>query len=309
MRILILVILLLCSGLRASAGQLESAEAFKSNTVNPYLTLDKIRVWEKSPEFRNKLIQSQNQKIFWNGIITKSEQHGGYIVLNIKIGGDSITAVCENSVRNMEYDRTGYKIAFKGSPVLDQNGKMYFVDIWSIILLSRPKIAVNATDNNSSSIGSPKNYKFIYSWIKMHNPHYSSDKIQKLTDSIISCSQKYGLDPRLVISLLTVESAMDTGAVSHSGAMGLGQLMPLTAKDLGVEPRDSAENIKGACSYLSSMMKNNANSPDKVALALASYNAGPGNVRRYGGIPPFSETKNYVLFIKFLYNEICSQTK
>ena len=305
MRTIIITVMFLvfCCGIRVSAGQLESAEVFDANIINPYLTLDKIRTWEKSAEFKQKLQQAQNQKIFWQGIISKSEKHGGYIVLDIKIGKDIIVGICEETVRNMEYDRTGYRIAFKGSPVLDQNRKLYFIDIWSVILLDQP---LSKSQSNSES---QKNYTFIYNWIKMHNPHYSGEKIGHLTNVIVSCSKEYNLDPRLVISLLTVESAMDTGAVSHSGALGLGQLMPLTAKDLGVNPHDSAENIKGACKYLSSMMRNNSNSPEKIALALASYNAGPGNVRRYGGVPPFSETKNYVLFIKFLYNEICRQTK
>ena len=102
---------------------------------------------------------------------------------------------------------------------------------------------------------------------------------------------------------------MDTGAVSPSGAAGLGQIMPATADWLGVDNKEIKSNIKGCCKYLSSLMNSWEQSGDKLGMGLASYNAGPGNVRKYGGIPPFSETKNYVLFIKFLYKDICRQTE
>ena len=282
----------------AFAGKLESIEVFNTNLVNPYLTLDKIRSWEKSPEFKHKLLESEKQKIFWQGTIKKTTKLHGYFVLEIQIGKDKIQGICENSVRNMDYDRTGYKIAFKGAPVLDKNQKLYFIDIMSIILLQSNK------ERQNSKTG--EYYGFIFDWIKMYNPHYSETKINTITKAIISSSKKYNLDPRLILALLTVESAMDTGAVSSSGALGLGQLMPLTAQDLGVNAYDPEENIEGCAKYLSSMLKTQTG--DKIALGLACYNAGPGNVRRYGGIPPFSETKNYVLFIKFLYNDICNQT-
>ncbi len=287
----------------AFAGKPELPQAFLSNTVNPYLTLDKIRLWEKSdkPEEQQKLLNSTKQKIFWSGIVTGYRVVDGYVLMKIKIGRDTIDAVAEQCVRNLDYDRTGYRIAFKGAIVLNRNNKFYFADIWSVILLEKPKTGKSYTYDD-------KYYSFIYEWIEMHNPHYTSGQTKEIADSIISSSRVYKLDPRLVTALLTVESAMDTGAVSGSGAVGLGQIMPATADWLGVNNKDIKDNIKGCCKYLSSLINSWEQSSDKIGLGLASYNAGPGNVKKYGGIPPFSETKNYVLFIKFLYKDICKQT-
>jgi hypothetical protein len=89
---------------------------------------------------------------------------------------------------------------------------------------------------------------------------------------------------------IEVESAYRPSAVSSAGAIGLGQLMPETARDLGVDPRDPAQNLDGAARYLLAMLAR-FGTPE---LALAAYNAGPEAVARHGGIPPYSETQNHV---------------
>ncbi|HEY0508636.1 MAG TPA: lytic transglycosylase domain-containing protein, partial [Blastococcus sp.] len=86
------------------------------------------------------------------------------------------------------------------------------------------------------------------------------------------------------------ESGFDSQAVSPAGAQGLMQFMPSTAAGLGVNPLDPNSAIDGAARYLSSLKKQFGSTD----LALAAYNAGPGTVSRYGGIPPYSETQNYV---------------
>jgi hypothetical protein len=111
------------------------------------------------------------------------------------------------------------------------------------------------------------------------------------SDLFTSTAQKYGLDPALLAGVAKVESGYNARAVSGAGAEGLMQLMPGTARSLGVDPFDPAQAIDGAAR----MLKSNLNQfGGSLSLALAAYNAGAGAVHKYGGIPPYAETKAYV---------------
>jgi hypothetical protein len=105
-----------------------------------------------------------------------------------------------------------------------------------------------------------------------------------------SAAARYGVDASLLAAVASQESGFDSRAVSPSGAQGLMQFMPSTAKGLGVNAFDPASSIDGAARYLSNLTSQFGSTP----LALAAYNAGPGTVRQYGGIPPYTETQNYV---------------
>lgn len=139
----------------------------------------------------------------------------------------------------------------------------------------------------SQNMGIPIIWKSPYS--RIDSPKLYS----KYSPYIYASAKRHGVDPLLLEALIKHESGFNPNAVSHCGAIGLTQLMPATAKALGVDPYDPIQNIEGGAIYLSRQLKQ-FKSKHK---ALAAYNAGPGAVQKYKGIPPYKETRNYVASI------------
>ncbi len=129
--------------------------------------------------------------------------------------------------------------------------------------------------------------------------HLAAMRLDQFDTQIRSASSRHGLDHNLVKAVILVESRFDPLAVSPKGAVGLMQLMPVTSKHMGVsDPFDPHQNIDGGVRYLKYLLGRFNND---IVLALAAYNAGPENVVKHEGIPPFNETVNYVQKVLDIY--------
>ena len=128
----------------------------------------------------------------------------------------------------------------------------------------------------------------------------TSNNVPKVTvkEYIVKHSMEMGVDPALALSIAKLESGFCHEKKSPYGAVGVFQLMPSTAKKLGYNPYYVSDNIKGGLMYYKMMYQKFGS----VELALAAYNAGPGNVAKYNGMPPFKETKSFVANIMTEYN-------
>ena len=121
---------------------------------------------------------------------------------------------------------------------------------------------------------------------------------QNLSTLIEAAARKYKVDPKLVAAVAEVESNGNQNAVSSAGAIGVMQLMPDTAASLGVDPYNKQQNVEGGAKYLRQMLDTFGGDTKK---AVAAYNAGPGAVKDYGGVPPYKETQNYVNKVLDIY--------
>ncbi len=136
------------------------------------------------------------------------------------------------------------------------------------------------------------------------NPQMPDWQSRSLASHLLSSAARWKISPNVLAAIVTVESSWHTHAVSYAGAMGLGQLMPGTAATLHVDPRDPVQNLAGAARYLSGLIAKFGSNPDRYSLAFAAYNAGPEAVVRYGGIPPFAETQNYVVKVLHAWHRL-----
>lgn len=125
---------------------------------------------------------------------------------------------------------------------------------------------------------------------------------EEIFSAVMESSAKYNLPPEVIFAVIRQESGGNPNATSSCGASGVMQLMPETASNLGVRDRyDIRQNIEGGCKYLRELSDRYHGN---LKLTLAAYNAGPGNVDKYGGVPPFEETQNYVASIQSHLKEL-----
>jgi soluble lytic murein transglycosylase-like protein len=178
--------------------------------------------------------------------------------------------------------------------------KTHYVPIWILLALC---VSADAAAQVRISVNS-EGRKVIFNEAPAQRARRYSNKLVDIPDSSIQISidrhsADQSLDPKLVRAMIQVESGYNHRARSHKGAMGLMQLMPATASQLRVsDPYDPDENVRGGTQYLRNLVDR---FPGRLDLAVAAYNAGPGAVERYNGIPPYRETRDYVKRVLALY--------
>jgi len=124
-----------------------------------------------------------------------------------------------------------------------------------------------------------------------------------LNEVIAAAARKHQVSPAFVKSIIAAESGFSQAAVSTKGAIGLMQLMPETAREFGADPAVPEQNIDAGTHYLSWLSRRYAGKGDALKRVIAAYNAGPGAVERYGGVPPFRETRTYVARVLRFYKK------
>lgn len=184
---------------------------------------------------------------------------------------------------------------------------------------AKAQAAATATNQAAQSKAAPMNVssdeliKIYKNAVKGFNKRLSDSQADTIARSILGFSQKYQVDPRLICAVILTESNFNPDATSGAGAQGLGQLMPGTAAGLGVDDAyDPVQSIYGAVRYIKSMIERLAGGKqwsdltyNDLSLALAGYNAGPGAVKKHGGVPPYRETQKYVKKVISYYKQLC----
>jgi soluble lytic murein transglycosylase-like protein len=128
-----------------------------------------------------------------------------------------------------------------------------------------------------------------------------------LDDVIHAAAHKHQISSALVKSIIAAESGFSPQVVSSKGAVGLMQLMPQTARELGADPTVPEQNVDAGAQYLSTLLKRFSNKKNALPAAIAAYNAGPGAVEHYHGVPPYRETRAYVTRVLHLFDQYAQQ--
>lgn len=236
------------------------------------------------------------QLVLWEGRIERQRRAGATTYLTLGTAAGPVAVTFPKKALTLDRDRTGFQVAVKGNLQV-AGGRVQGLVGRSAILLGPPK-PWSLPRSSEPLVG------FLQWWAGFHNPHYPSQQLTEIAQAIADESRANGLDPLLLASLVQIESAYKVDAVSSSGALGLGQLMPFVADGLGVDARDPKQNVRGAARMLAGLVNKWGSSDNAYALALASYNAGPTLVGQLGAVPRIPETNNYVYFIGFVHERM-----
>jgi len=197
---------------------------------------------------------------------------------------------------------TGKRLPVRGYTAGEPTGAITFAELDATAIpepvLKVPYIPPSKTETKHYTGYREGQDPEVDKWMKKWGRHYR--RVRQYDDIIEREAKANGVDPDLVRAIIMQESGGRADVKSHAGAAGLMQLMPGTAKYLGVkDPLDPEQNIRGGVKYINEMlgrkqMKKVKDMTEREKIALAAYNAGPGNVSKYKGVPPFKETKHYV---------------
>jgi Rod binding domain-containing protein len=240
-----------------------------------------------SPEEKTKLVKASKdfESMLTSMMIKSMTKTTNGLFGKDNYGGDVLDVLFESEIANKITESKSMGIADKIFSTLTGESIDNFTK-------SRMKINVN---KNSIKLDKTRNHKKSDSQNVINKTTPSNEALQRIEkyDNIIEdAASKYGVDKNLIKSVILTESAGKVNAKSKADAKGLMQLIDSTATDMGVEdPWNPKDNIHGGAKYLSQLLKK---FNGKTDLALAAYNAGPGNVSKYDGIPPFKETQAYI---------------
>ena len=256
--------------------------------VNPYLTPTRALKGKWQSRFDGQLV-------LWSGRAGKVRRNEPQSLQLSTDAGKTVEVQFSRLVKNLQVDREGDILAIKGHLRRTPAGTVYLEG--RSVIPWRPGKGFVA--------GTP----LIEQWVAFSRPELSSSTRVLISEAIRREAAAAGLDPLFLTALIQVESGFDPRAVSVSGALGLGQLMPATAQGLGVDPRDTAENVRGCARLIGGLVQRYRHRADGNALALASYNAGPTLVAQTLQVPPYEQTINYVYFIGSLHHELQRQQR
>lgn len=229
--------------------------------------------------------------------------NGNTVRVIVKIGPGSVASLCDLKLVAAAYE---YEVAKLEKELVSKPNEK---EATPVVQRKVPSRATTQLSSRRKSLALSDRALQVFdayrNVIHKLNPRLTDAQLDTITASILAYSEHYGIDPRLIVALILVESGFRTTATSPKGAMGLGQLMPSTARGLGVvNPYDPVENVAGCIRLMRSHLERLGGD---LQLALACYNAGSGAVKKYGGVPPYRETQNYIRKVTEIYMRLCGK--